>query len=401
MNTSTENNSASRIELPLKLYEPQWGTELTNIILELERLRQTRLGGPVPPYIFFQLKGIFQMLESLGSARIEGNRTTLTEFVERVIEKKRRPVDGDAQMREIANIETAIDFIESNIQAGAKLTRAHLSEIHKIIVADLPPPPGGEGSRSPGAYRTESVRIQNADHVPPDYTRVPEYMDELLDFVNAPVESKNDLLVTALAHHRAAWIHPFDNGNGRAVRMLTYALLIKQGFEVKTGRILNPTAIFCNDRNQYYDMLALADTGEPERVLAWCEYVLAGLLEEIKKIDRLLDYKFMKTSILTPALAFALDRKFITPREHAILETVINTDGMAVKSADIEQAIGEASPVTRSRVIRQLRQKEMLVPLKDKGRIYTIQFANNYLLRGIVEVLIEQGFVPASLNQNN
>jgi Fic family protein len=394
-----ENNQRFK-DVPLRLYEPKWGAKLTNIILELERLREKKLGGPVPAYIFFQLKNIFQMLESLGSARIEGNRTTLAEFVEQVIEKGTRPTDGDAQLREIANIEDAIDFIESHIQSGTHITRALISEVHKIVVKDLPPPPGGEGSRYPGEYRPMSVTIQKAVHIPPDPALVPDYMEELITFVNEPVESKNDLLVTALAHHRAAWIHPFDNGNGRVIRMFTYALLIKQGFEVKKGRILNPTAIFCNDRQKYYDMLALADTGEPDKVLEWCEYVLAGLLDEIKKIDRLLDHVFMTREILLPALAFARERKLITEREHAILETVVRTDRMAVKSADIEKVIGDVTPVSRSRIIRGLREKGMLMPLKESGRIYTIHFVNNYLLRGVMSVLIDQGFVPASLNKN-
>ncbi len=397
-----DNGSENKVQfkdIPLRLYEPKWGTKLTDVILELERLREKKLGGPVPPYIFFQLKNIFQMMESLGSARIEGNRTTFMEFVERVIEKKAKLPDEDTQFKEVLNIEAAIDFVEENVESGTSITRALLSEIHKIIVKDLPLPPKGEGSYNPGEYRTKQVGITQADHVPPEPLRVPEYMEELLAFVNAPVKSKNDLLVTALAHHRAAWIHPFDNGNGRAIRLFTYALLIKQGFEVKSGRILNPTAIFCNDRQKYYDMLALADTGEPEKVLVWCEYVLSGLLEEIKKIDHLLDHKYLTKEILIPALAFARERKLITEREHAILETVIMAEDMAVKAGDLEKAVGDVSVVTRSRVIRDLREKEMLMPLKENGRIYTIQFMNNYLLRGIGQALIEKGFVPASLNQ--
>ena len=81
-------------------------------------------------------------------------------------------------------------------------------------------------------------------------------------FINENHPPKYDLIKVALAHHRFGWIHPFGNGNGRVVRLLTYALLIKYGFNVKTGgRVLNPTAAFCNDRDQYYDMLARADTG--------------------------------------------------------------------------------------------------------------------------------------------
>src|SRR3989344_9292158 len=271
-------------DIPLKLCEPKWGSNLASIIVELEKLRVKRLGGSVPLFIFFQIKEIFQWLESLGSARVEGNRTTLAEFVEKIIEKV--PKDTrEERIREIFNIDRAIEFIEKNISVGTKITHAHVSEIHKIVVDGLTPPPRGEGSHSPGELRKNNVNVQGSSLVPPDSVKGLDYFDELLAFTGTETDPKNDLLITALAHHRMAWIHPFDNGNGRMVRMFTYAMLIKQGFQVQTGRILNPTAIFCMDREKYNAMLSRADTGEEEKILDWCEYVLAGLKEEIKKID--------------------------------------------------------------------------------------------------------------------
>ncbi|OGG36658.1 hypothetical protein A2110_00285 [Candidatus Jorgensenbacteria bacterium GWA1_54_12] len=385
-------------DISLKLYKPKWDSRLASIIVELEKLRVKRIGGPVPPYIFFQLKEIFQWLESLGSTRIEGNRTTLAEFVERIIEGIPRDT-GEERMREIFNIDKAIEFIEKNISAGTKITRAHISEIHKLIVDKLSFPPRGEGSRHPGELRPINVVIKKSSLTPPDSTKVPEYFEELMEFINRTVDPKDDLLVAALAHHRMAWIHPFDNGNGRMVRVFTYALLIKQDFQVKTGRILNPTAIFCMDREKYYGMLSRADTGNEREVLDWCEYVLTGLKGEIEKIDNLLNPKYVTEKVLLPALSFSLDREHITQREYGILQALVRTDEMRLKSADLEKVIGKESPVQRSRIIKRLKDKGMLRPLKEGGRIYTIGFVNNYLLRGIIKVLEENKFVPKSLNE--
>ena len=103
------------------------------------------------------------------------------------------------------------------------------------------------------------------------------YMDELIDFVTREDDPRYDLIKIAIAHHRFVWIHPFTNGNGRTVRLFTYALLMKYGFRVETAqRILNPTAVFCNDREAYYNMLMEADTGTDAGLEAWCEYVLGG-----------------------------------------------------------------------------------------------------------------------------
>ena len=256
----------------------------------------------------------------------------------------------------------------------------------------------GEGSRYPGQLRPIDVVIKRSAHVPPPHTRVPDFFGELLTFVNQSLNTQYHLLMIALSHHRMAWVHPFDNGNGRFVRMFTYALLIKQGFQVKSGRILNPTAIFCMDRDKYYEMLAVADTGEEQGVLEWCTYVLTGLKEEIEKIDKLLDAQYITDTILVPALKFALERENITKREFDILNLVVKSQEMKIKAADIESVVGDESPVQRSRILRKLRDKKMLMPLGENGRVYTVGFANNYLLRGVVDVLRKNNFIPASLD---
>jgi Fic family protein len=395
----TENVKISElIHTPLELFEPSFGSSLAKIILQLEPLRSKILGGTVPPNVFFQLKDIFQMLESLESARIEGNRTTLAEFVEKVIESPGKQTNEE-QLREIFNIDKAFGFIEEHITSGGNIQRRHISEIHKMLTEGLSLPPAGEGSRYPGEYRKISVGIKGSRHAPPDPVHVQNYMDELIEFINREVDPQYDLLVTALSHHRLSWIHPFDNGNGRVVRMLTYAMLIKQGFQVGSGRILNPTAIFCMDRSKYYQMLELADSGEKDKALEWCEYVLSGLREELGKIDKLADRDYLLKAILLPAITFSFEREIITRLEFEILKSVVNSQYMIIKSGDIESIKGLESSVQRSRVIKRLREKRMLVPLKENGRLYAIKFSNNYLLRGIISALEQNKFIPNSLNE--
>ena len=145
------------------------------------------------------------------------------------------------------------------------------------------------------------MAIAQSSHLPPEAIRVADYMQELVAFINQPDKPKYDLMKIALAHHRFGWIHPFGNGNGRTVRLLTYALLVKYGFNVKTGgRVLNPTAVFCSDRNHYYQMLSLADSGTPQDLEAWCTYVLSGISRELQKVDKLTDRAFLNRQIFAP-----------------------------------------------------------------------------------------------------
>lgn len=98
-------------------------------------------------------------------------------------------------------------------------------------------------------------------------------MQALVEFINHDDHTQFDLIKDAVAHHRFVWIHPFSNGNGRVARLLTYAMMAKQGFVDATGvRVLNPTAVFGSNREEYYDALAQADSLKDQDILAWVEY---------------------------------------------------------------------------------------------------------------------------------
>jgi Fic family protein len=244
----------------LRLIEPSFNSTLTDLIIELDYLRKRPLGGSTHPRVFFQLKHIFHTLESIGSARIEGNNTTIAEYIEtKLSEVKNVPLS----VKEIQNIEKAMEFVENNV-IDQSINRAFISEIHKMIVDGLPPAPEGEGDATPGEFRKMNLLINKSSHVPPNWLQVDEYMEELFTFINKKDSAKYDLLKAAIAHHRFVWVHPFGNGNGRTVRLFTYAMLVKMGFNVNVGRIINPTAVFCSDRNDYYNYLAEADKGTDE-----------------------------------------------------------------------------------------------------------------------------------------
>lgn len=374
----------------LKLIKPGFDSRVTDLIIELEHLRKKQLGGSTHPQVFFQLKHIFHTLESIGSARIEGNNTTVVEYFEsKLDEYANRNIPNN--ILEIQNIEKAMEFIEQNVY-DYPINKIFISELHKIIVDGLPFSGGGEGDKTPGLYRSHKIKISNSMHLPPDSYLIESYMDEMFEFINKEDSSKYDLLKSAIAHHRFVWIHPFGNGNGRTVRLFTYAMLIKNGFNVNVGRIVNPTAVFCNNRNEYYDKLSKADSGTEKGILEWCEYVLNGLKEEIEKIDKLSDYQFLKTEILLPSINYSLSRKIIIDIEAKILKETI--EKQVIQNSDLEKFFKGKAKSEISRQIKKLIEKKMLVPEKDASRKYVLRFDNNYLLRGVIKMLDEKGFLP-------
>lgn len=371
----------------LALLNPSFDSPLVDVITELEYLRRLQLSGTAAPAVFMQIKQVFHFLESLASARIEGNHTTLADYIEQVVADE---ATGQDHLHEIMNIEKAMAFIEQTLKPGDALTEHFIRELHALTVSDLQ----REGDKTPGAYRTYPVHIAQASHLPPDALQVADYMQELVAFINQPHPDKYDLMKVAIAHHRFGWIHPFGNGNGRVVRLLTYAQLIQYGFNMTSvGRVINPTAVFCNDRDKYYEMLSVADSGTPEGLESWCLYVLGGILEELRKLEKLTRHDYLVKYIFLPSLQHARERALITPLEHDLLEIAVHQQ--VVKSADFAEAI----PATRARTyqISKLVDAKMLIPIEPGARQYTMGFSNSYLLRGVIMALRAEGFISDTL----
>lgn len=369
----------------LHLVSPDFDSPLTDTLMELNHLRKLRLAGTTAPWIFFQLKHIFHLLESVGSARIEGNRTTIAEYVEQKIENNERSTE---RFSEIANVESAMKYIEESISEGTEITHHFIRELHQLAVDGL----NDEGDRTPGAYRAWNVKISQSPHLPPEHSSVQSYMDELVNFINKSDPGKYDLLKTALAHHRFTWIHPFGNGNGRVVRLLTYALLIKYGFNVKDGKLINPTAVFCNNRDLYYKMLTEADAGDDHSLLSWCDYVLTGILLEVSKVNKLLDFNYLYKNILLPTIEYGHERGYLNETEVNILKVGIKEQQF--KSTDLDNTLKSLSPRQKLHQIAKMKESGFIRPLKDNGRTYYVNFMNNFLMRGLIRTLEKEGFIP-------
>ena len=147
-------------------------------------------------------------------------------------------------------------------------------------------------------------------------------------------------------------------------------------------------------------MLAVADSLGDADILKWSEYFLLGLKNEIEKIDSLLSETYVRDKILLPAISFALDRENITAKEFEVLKYLLLKDEMIIKSTELTK-FGIENSLQKSRFMTKLKGKKILRPVKADGRIYTVNFVNNYLLRGVIESLKQEGFVSDFLNKQH
>lgn len=371
-------------KLILEIPTISFDSDLVELIMKLEVLRNKNIQPEVSNQLFPQIKKIFYMLESLQSARIEGNRTTVSDYVD----SKFTPKIKSEQIEEIKNIEKALDYVNQsfNEDENFKISTWFLKELHSIITKDL----NLEGSKESGKFRTCNVKIKNAKHVPPESILVNQYMEDLVDWINSEEKMQGQLLKIAIVHHAFTWIHPFDNGNGRISRILTYAMLRQYGFDM--AYLLNSTAVFCIDRNKYFEMLQLADENTNENKICWCEYVLKGLYDEMSKVSKLMQKQFIIDKIAMPAINLALELHRISNDNKKVLELALKND--TIKSKDIQLLFGKEKTTRQvTDLISKMVATNLLNKTEPTARTYTINLLSKDLIRGLIQSLKEEKLI--------
>lgn len=379
--------------LPINYPEFPFSSPLAKAIIQLERVRGDLGDGTTPPAVFAQLRSLFQLLSTIMSARIEGNRTSIVDAVAGVAASGMDELRANDEVQEIIQLHEATAFVDSTVERGTTLSHGFVRELHRIAVTGLE----REGDKTPGAYRLSDVTISGSHHRPPAPGDVHSDMTLLLDFINADVEQNYDLLKIALAHHRFVWIHPFGNGNGRVGRLLTYAAMRRQGFAAAGYRGLNPTAVFGENRELYYERLEDADSLEPEALIRWSTYVLEGLLSDLNKLSMLGKQEFVIAKLLLPAIARGLRSARFTVAEAQALSTIAKIT--EAKAADLALAF-PGSPATRSQAIRKLLDRGIIEPVAEGKRAYRLRLAPSDLTGLLVRELDELDFLPRILRDS-
>lgn len=147
------------------------------------------------------------------------------------------------------------------------IKRLHYLAIHDIFVCA-------------GNLRQQEVRISNTPHQPPPFVEVPGLTEEMCAYVNGNF-GKSATHLAAYLMWRHNWIHPFNGGNGRTSRALSYLVLCARLGYYLPGSPTVPQQIADSaaNRQRYQDALrradiahdnGLLDTSEMESLISDC-----------------------------------------------------------------------------------------------------------------------------------
>ena len=201
------------------------------------------------------LQGIKESMSiewTYNSNSIEGNTLTLQET--KMVIEEGFTIKGKSLREhfEAVNHQEAIEFIESLANPNYKLTAKDILDVHALVLQKIE-------KDFAGRYRNSGVRISGANFIPPNALKVDELLEELIDWVNDKSFGINQIIKSAIFHHRFVWIHPFFDGNGRTARLMFNLILMKDGYP--------PAIILKNDRKKYYDALNKCNDGDYSKLV--------------------------------------------------------------------------------------------------------------------------------------
>lgn len=163
------------------------------------------------------------------------------------------------------------------------LTEADIRDLNKIILKEpfwtkAQTPDGSPTKKKiiPGEYKKQPNHVKTRTGEIFKFAEpneVPPKMDDLVKWLCKEIKNPTLSIASFLGelHHRFILIHPFDDGNGRIVRLLINYILLKLDYP--------PLVIQSNDRENYLIAINRADTGDINALSAYIGKVLIFWLE--------------------------------------------------------------------------------------------------------------------------
>ncbi len=148
-------------------------------------------------------------------------------------------------------VATNANAMRTAIALSEEISADTILAVQAALLADVDPEHAGKWRGSQVWIGGRGSTPHSATFVPPAHHRVPELIDDLVDFTRRV--DLQPLVQAAVAHAQFETIHPFPDGNGRTGRALVHAMLRNTGV---TERITVPVSSgLLSNVEDYYEAL--------------------------------------------------------------------------------------------------------------------------------------------------
>ena len=194
------------------------------------------------------------------SNAIEGNRLTLRDTY-LIIKEKQIPSGAPPKdYNEAINGREALDFLK---KYKGKLALEFMEKLNGILTKNT-------GLIYPGRIRFFPVRIEGANHIPPDEKDIRPLLNKMIKFYYAGRRKYHPFVMACLIHAQFVEIHPFEDGNGRTGRAMMNWALMQAGYP----KMFIPVKY----REKYYNAI---DVHNEKRYKEYCNKLFEVMIEQI------------------------------------------------------------------------------------------------------------------------
>ena len=198
----------------------------------------------VPKGVRDKLDEDFVIRFTYNSNAIEGNRLTLRQTAlilkDKVIPSGIRAGDYN----EAINGRECLNFLK---RYKDDLNKKFLEEVNGILTKNT-------DVVYSGRIRFFDVQIHGSIHIPPPHADVENHLNNLFKWYSVNKTKLHPFELASIVHAKLAWIHPFEDGNGRTARTIMNFILMKKGFPM--------FFIPFEKREEYYRSLDFVDKSD-------------------------------------------------------------------------------------------------------------------------------------------
>ncbi|PPL02277.1 Fic family protein [Parapedobacter indicus] len=230
---------------------------------------------------------------------------------------------------EITGHDEAIKWVEDLVKRDHPLTENFIRELHTLLLKSpyevkAITPDGQPTTRriAVGQYKTAPNHVKTKTgeifrFATPEET--PAKMHDLIQWYRKKNEELdvNPILLAAEFHYRFIRIHPFDDGNGRTVRILMNFILMKFNYP--------PVIIKTEDKDNYFFALQQADAGTIEPFI---NYIATNLVRSLE-------------IMIAGAKGESIEEPDDIDKEIALLEQRLKTNGNKLEITRTEKVLIE------------------------------------------------------------
>lgn len=284
--------------------------ELADLALELTA-KSTALRNSMPKGIVRALSDLVRSMNCYYSNLIEGHDTHPID-IERALNEdySSDPEQRDLQLEARAHIAVQ-QWIDNDGLSSRATTSDGILDIHRRFCELLPDEllwaekhDSGKHERvHPGKLRTRDVKV--GQHIAVSPGALPRFMQRFESaYIN--LGKVDAIIATACAHHRLLWVHPFLDGNGRVVRLMSYAMLREA---LDTGGIWSIARGLARNETEYKAKLAKCDLQRrndmdgrgnlsEEALAEFSKFFLQTCIDQVDFMERLANPKGLRDRIL-------------------------------------------------------------------------------------------------------